>query len=169
MAATKETLAASGAVSDQQALVQLMLGKVVNKPLKHIIPGGKHMFKAGNEMNLAQLEQAIYTWLRRVRTFEECSITFTDKPETYPAKTVRVIDFPTDANAPIWHIPAKGKTYLAKVMAQQIAKGNLVSVLAKKDGLYVIEEPTGKLNPNSQDWAPYLEFVRSKKSEYSVY
>ena len=169
MGTTKESLAAGGAVSDQQALVQLMLAKNVTKPVKHMIPGGRHMFKEGHEMNIKQLEAAVYTWLRRVRDFDECTICFSSAPTKYKTKTIRAIDFPTDTSSPIWKIPAKGKSYLARVMAEQIAKGGLVSVTAKKDGLYVAQEPTGELSPESTDWEPYVEFVRGRKSEYSVY
>lgn len=169
MGTTKESLAAGGAVSDQQALVQLMLSKNTNKPVKHVIPGGRHMFKEGHEMNIKQLEAAIYTWLRRVRVFDECTICFSSTPTKYKTKTIRAVDFPTDTTGPIWQIPAKGKSYLAKVMAEQIAKGNLVSVTAKKDGLYVAQEAAGELTPESGDWEPYVEFVRGRKAEYSVY
>lgn len=169
MGTTKESLAAGGAVSDQQALVQLMLSKTVNKPVKHIIPGGRHMFKEGHEMNIKQLEAAIYTWLRRVRAFDECTICFSSTPAKYSTKTVRAVDFPTDSQSPIWQLPAKGKSYLARVMAEQISKGGLVSVTAKKDGLYVSQEPKGELSPESTDWEPYVEFIRGRKAEYSVY
>ena len=169
MGTTKESLASSGAVSDQQALVKLMLAKNTTKPIKFMIPGGRHMFKEGHEMNLKQLEAAIYTWLRRVRDFDECTIYFSSSPNKYSAKTVRVIDFPTDLITYIWKIPAKGKIYLARIMAEQIAKGNLVSVTAKKDGLYVAQEPSGTFSPESSDWEPYVEFIRGAKPEYSVY
>lgn len=169
MGNTKESLAGSGAVSDQQALVQLLLSKNTSKPVKHLIPGGRHMFKEGHEMNIKQLEAAIYTWLRRVRDFDECTICFSSAPTKYKTKTVRTVDFPTDTNSAIWKIPAKGKSYLAHVMAEQISKGGLVSVTAKKDGLYVAQEAAGELTPQSADWEPYVEFVRGRKSEYSVY
>jgi hypothetical protein len=169
MGTTKESVAAAGAVSDQQALVQLLLAKTTTKPVKHLIPGGRHMFKEGNEMNIKQLEAAVYTWLRRVRDFDECKICFSSTPTKYKTKTIRTIDFPTEMASPIWMIPAKGKSYLARVMAEQIAKGGLVSVTAKKDGLYVEQEPSGELSPGSSDWEPYVEFVRGRKPEYSVY
>lgn len=169
MGQDKNTVAEAGAVTNQQALVNLILGKTANKPVRHLIPGGKFMFSEGHEMNIQQLEAAIFTWLRRVRSFDECSIGFSKNPTKYTSKEVRMVDFPTDGAAPVWCLPAKGKMYLAKVMAEQIAKGNLVSVTAKKDGLYISKEPKGELSPSSTDWEPYVEFVRSRKSEYSVY
>lgn len=169
MGTDKDTLAAGGAVSDQQALVNLMIGKTVNKPIKHMIPGGKHMFKEGHEMNIKQLEAAIYTWLRRVRVFDECTLCFSSTPTKYATKTIRTIDFPTDTTAPVWLLPAKGKSYLARVMAEQVSKGGLVSITVKKDGLYVAQEPKGELTPESSDWEPYVEFVRGKRQEYSIY
>lgn len=169
MGQDKNTVADSGAVANQQALVNLLLGKTATRPVKHVIPGGKHMFTDGHEMNLKQLEIAVFTWLRRVRSFEECSIRFTNEPTKYPTTQTRTIDFPTDQNAPVWDLPSKGKSYLAKIMAEQIAKGNLTAVTAKKDGLYVTSDPKGDLSPANTDWDPCVEFIRGRKSEYSVY
>ena len=173
MAATKESLAAGGAVSDQQALVNLLLSKKTNKPLRHVIPGGKHMFTEGHEMDIKDLEVAAYTWLRRVRYFDECTLSFTKDTTKYKTKTVRTIDFPTEGTLPIWAIPSKGKAWLASRLAEVVAKGaatgSLVSITAKKDGLYVSSEPSGGLSPESEDWEPHIEFIRSKRGEYNLY
>lgn len=165
MAKTKESVTANNTVSDQQSLVKLLMPAVNKAPVKHVIPGGKHLFTDENEMSLPQLERAIYTWLRKVRSFDECTLTFSSKPERYTSKTTRVIDFPTGVVA-IWNLPSKGKMYLAHVMAEQVSKGSLVSISAKKDGLYINKETSGKLVPGGDDWEPYLEFVRSKRDEY---
>lgn len=163
MVQTKEQVLASQPVSNQQALVNILTAKGKAKPVRHIIPGGKHMFDENTGMTARQLEQAIYTWIRKVSRFDECTLGFTKEPSRYQTKSIRVIDFPT--NGPIvWNDPDKGKPYLAKILADKINEGKgLISLTIKRDGMYVSEDASNSLGPESEDWEPYVEFVRTKK------
>lgn len=166
MGKTKESLV-SDAVSDQQSLVQLMLAQNVREPIKHTIPGGKFLFTKGHEMTIKELESAVYTWLRRVHYFDEVTINFSSKPTEYNTKALKVADFPV-MNVPIWVVPTKGKSFLAKALAAEIAKGGLVSITAKPDGLYACKVPVDQFGPGSEDWLPSLSFLKSHVEEYRV-
>lgn len=170
MGTTKEIVAASG-VSDQQSLVKAMLSGVANKPVKLIIPGGTHLFKQGLELDSAGLQKRLYTWLRRVREFDECTLSFARTPSKYNLNLVKVVDFPTGLGTAIWNVPSKGKNYLSRIMAEQIASATKppVIVVAKLDGLYIGSDSTGGFGPTAEDWEPYIEFKKSRKEQYSVY
>lgn len=171
MAPTKEGMAATSGVSHQEALVKLMLSSVPNKPVKFIIPGGANLFKEGHELDSEGLQKRIYTWLRSVREFEECTLSFASSPSAYQFNLQKIVDFPANLSVPVWALPAKGKYYLSKIMADQIASATKAPILlvAKKDGLYIGVDEKGVFSPKSEDFIPYIEFRRPKRSQYDVY
>lgn len=168
--ATVKELVASG-ISDQESLVKALLSKVPNRLVKFVIPAGKHLFQKGYELDIDGLNRHLYTWLRHVTDFEECTLSFARTPSLVKTTTTKVIDFPADMVNPIWALPSKGKTYLAKIIAEQInaAKSPPVFIHVKRDGLYIATDVDGKFGPGHENWEPYVEFKRTRKSNYSPF
>lgn len=160
MAQTKYDLANSRAVSDQEALVKLINGPPKKRKIKHIIPGGKHLFQTN--MDTQELYKRIYTWLKRVRTFDECTLSFSRNPEAYSYSLQKIQEFPSTMQVPIWMIPSKGKDFLARTLAEQITRATKPPVLlvVKKDGIYIAT--SDKFKMSNEDWEPYLEFIAPK-------
>lgn len=166
---TVESLAISAnSAPHQQAIVDLEIAKTQNKTVVLVIPGGKSLFTETNDKNVDQLTRAIYTWLRRVPSFKECTLKFVKDTSKYKTKEERGQDFPNNARVPIWMIPSKGKTYLARALAEEVIKGGMVSITVKPDGLYLLRELEDKLVPGSDDWEPTLYFTRDRRERYSL-
>lgn len=162
-------MATTTAVTNQQALVQSILSKRTVKPVRHVIPGGKALFTSDVQMNLADLENAIFTWLRRVTTFSDCSIEFTNSLSKYNTKVTKTVDFP-DNLTPIWEQAKAGKRYLAAALAEQISKGGMLAIEVKKDGIYVVSDKgTADFSPSSVDWEPAIVFTKVRRAQYAVY
>lgn len=170
MAQSRDIVDAAKSVSDQQALVNIALARKEAKTYYHVIPGGKSLFTDKNPVDPDRLRTLLYTWLRKVRAFDECTLCFAKQGLEITTSTTQTQSFPSGTQVPIWDIPAKGKSYLARVMAEEIMKGRLVSITAKKEGLFVARETTKEatVKPGLETWEPYMKFSRTRPPSYTV-
>lgn len=165
MAQTKNEVAVS--VTNQQALVQRLLGNSRPKATKMLIPGGRYLL---DQVSQPKLEEAVYTWLRRHRWYEYAKISFASNPETMDLQVLKVQDFPAEDKYAIWEQPSHGKRWLATQMSTILARQKLVYIEAKKDGLYVATEKTeSDFGPTSENWEPYIELLPIRRGEYAVH
>jgi hypothetical protein len=166
--AKNESLA-SIAVSapNQQAIVNIALNKSKNKIVVLPIPGGKTLFTDKNDKDLDELSSCLYNWLRRVPSFKDCTLSFVKDTTKYKTSNEHILDFPTAGGA-VWNVPSKGKSYLARALAEQIIKGGMVSITARLDGIHILRDLENKLAPGSDDWEPTMFFTRDKSEQYSL-
>lgn len=166
MVSTKSEVAASGNVSNQQALVKRMLSTSLPKATKTIIPGGKHLL---DEISQAKLESAVFTWLRRHRWFEWVRISFARNPGDLQIEEKKIMDFDQLNGYAVWELPARGKRWLAERMADTLISQKLIYIEAKKDGLYVAtERGESDFGPDSENWEPYVEMLPVRRGEYRI-
>lgn len=192
MAKTKASLSGQKNIAHQQALVQTLLSKTV-KPIKRSIPGGVNML---SELDQQGLESACYTWLRGTRHFTSVKISLANDPDKFRLAERKIVDFPTTGQHPVWVTHPDGKRYLAELMASALKSTKLVTVEAKKDGLYITTDSDQKFSPTreatgsdvaavsrslqegeeapfgvgdqiwNEDWEPYVEFIPERRNQY---
>lgn len=164
MAQTKTEMASS--VSNQQALVKRLLGNNRPKPTKTIIPGGQNIL---DEVAKTTLEQALTTYLRRHRYFENFKLSFAKDPDSMNLKVEKIQDFPYDGRYTIWELPAQGKRWLAGQIADVLSRQKLVYIEAKADGLYVATERVeSDFGPGAEQWEPFYEMLPARVGEYAT-
>ena len=162
MAQTKLDAIKSGNVSNQQALVNQLLPK--KAPLKKmVIPGGKSML---DQVGKDRMSQAVYTWLRGCRFFNEVTVSLSSDPSQYRIRETKALDFDTNGRDPIWMTHQDRKRYLAKCIADVLNSQKVVYITAKKEGLYVGVDTEDKFSPDGDDWEPYIEFAPVRTSQY---
>lgn len=151
-----EQLGTRGAVSHQQALVKKIEGVQPTKPIKRIIPGGKEL----GQVPVEDMPMAVYTWLRACSHFTEGTISLCRSPEEVTTKKRRVVDFDTNTRNAEWEV--RGKRWLAERIVELLKIKNIVAIEIKRDGLYSLTKSSGKFDPTSEDWEPYVELVPFK-------
>lgn len=180
MEKTRAELERERGVANQQRLVELLTPQR-NKPVKHVIPGGKNMLE---ELDGEALIGAVYNWLRRVSKFGGITISFAKDAAVFQTAKEKVIDFP-GGTQPIWLTHPKGRMYLAEEFTKIIKSTKLVAIEADKTGIYVIKDRSNKFGPKraagaadatdkiaigdlipNEDWEPYLEFRDVERPRY---
>jgi hypothetical protein len=148
MGLSKAELLQSGSISHQQALVQrLQEDARPKRPKKRVIPGGKRLLE---QLDKDMLKSAVYNWIRGTRGFYEVKISFAKNPENFNLKVEKVRDFDIGGDKEIWETHQDGRKYLADIMADIIAKQQLVYIEAKKDGVYVATDVDGTFGPTKE-------------------
>lgn len=161
MGLTKEdAIKQLGSSSNQQALVNKIMGTKIIKPSHHVIPAGKTMM---TDLSAEQLKEAIYNWFCRHRHWTKAMISFAKNPALFKTEEFKAVEFNTNSKLVAWE--ADGKRKIARQVADVInGTNNLVAVKIERDGIYVITESEGTFSPESDDWEPYIELVPFKKS-----
>lgn len=144
MALSKAELLRSG-VSNQQALVKRLQEQTPIRPRKRKIPGGGQILET---IDQADMEAAVYNWLRGCRAFSQVTISFAKDPDKFRCKTVRVKEFDEAAPREIWEMHPEGKQHLARQLADVLNNHQAVKVVAKKDGIWLHTDVT-------EEFAPY--------------
>lgn len=192
MAKTKADVLRHGGVAHQQALVQALSVRTI-KPVRRQIPGGANML---SELDQAGLETACYNWLRGTRHFSKATISLARDPDKFRLREQKIVDFSQDGQHPEWVTHPDGKLFLARIMAEALKKYQLVTVEARKDGLYFTTDTESKFSPTraataadveqvsetldegeevpfgvgdqiwNEDWEPYIEFIPVRKNQY---
>lgn len=148
MGLSKTELLQSGSVSSQDALVRrLQDDKRPRKPRKVIIPGGKRMLET---LDKDGLEKAVYNWLRGVRAFSSVTISFAKNPEKFASSEEKVYDFPQEGPREVWETHPRGRRHLAEVIAGIISKNQLVTLTARKEGVYICRDKTKSFAPTKE-------------------
>ena len=163
MAETKADLATG--VGSQQAIVKRLIQRRKG-PVRLDIAGGQDLMENLDERTM---KRAVYTWLRRVRWFEDVTLNLVADPSTRSTTEVKVEDFPDDIVL-AWDRADLGKEWLAGVLSEHIVSTKLISIRANKKGVY-ITIPAGKekISPSDKDWQPHMLFTRRGQAEYAVY
>jgi len=151
-------------VSNQQALVNIMMETTV-KPIRRTIPGGRHLL---DQIDSAKLREAVFTWLRGTRWFDEVTIGLSNTPNGRGLKERKIMDFPDTGKWPVWDVPQRGKLWLAEKISDYLGKTKLISIRASKEGLYAIlpAEKDSDFGPGAEDWEPYIEFLPRRTEQY---
>ncbi len=171
---TKEDLINDNNISSQQALVDKLLENAVRN-IKRLIPGGKNILKT---LDKADMDKAVYNWLRGCSKFSNVRISFAKEPEKFGSQVTKVHPFDTRGDKPQWERSMEGKKDLAKLMSKLLTSKPVVMVEARLDGIYVYEDKDKKFSPvtvdaegnkvPSPDWEPFIEFVPTGRTRVSV-
>lgn len=165
MTTSKQQILETTQVSDQEALVKLLIktGPIIKK---HIIPGGGTIL---NQLGKKEMEGAVLNWLRRYRSFSELVISWAKEPGKWKTKTTKVLPYDTRDPRPIWDRETNGRTKLAHEISNIIASNPFLYLHIKPDGIYMVEDIDKKFRPKiknangeeitSPDWQPYLEYT----------
>jgi hypothetical protein len=174
MEPTKYDIAKDSGVQHQEALVKKSLPSP-KKRQRFLIPGGKIMMdkEQGSIQTKEDLTEAVYTWLRHTRFFNEVKVGFAKDNHKMKTQTNRVVDFDaTPDGSPIWQIHPARKYFLAEKIADIIfSNKNVVSVEVVKTGISVTIDEGHTFGINSKDWEPYVEFLPNYKAkgEFAIY
>jgi hypothetical protein len=174
MEATKHDIAKDSGIQHQQALVKKTLPSPKRRQ-KFLIPGGRDMMKkdTGSIQTKEHLVEAVYTWLRHTRFFNEVRVGFANPAHKMKTRTSKVVDFDaTPDGSPIWQIHPARKYFLAEKIADIIFDhNNVVAVDVTKTGISVTTDESNSFGIESADWEPYVEFLPNyrAKGEYAVY
>lgn len=143
-------------ISNQQALVKKIEGISTTKNIKKFIPGGKTL---KDQLSKDQFPKAMNNWLKHCRHFTELEFSFLD-PQPASLKETKVYDFDSNAQNSQWE--TRGKKWLAETLSEFVLKPKVVSIKAKKDGIYIY---TGKKEIKQEDknWFPYISFVSVRR------
>lgn len=186
---TKRELMKDTSISSQQAIVSALLPTGIT-PIKRLIPGGKTMLET---LDKETMPKAIHTWLKGCGTFSEVKISFAKNPEEFSPTIIKIENFPSLNGKPFWE-KQDGRKELATLLATILSNHKKVLfITAKSDGIYIGQDSSGKFSPKvtvtkeliesnrdyasyvegdrapSSDWEPYIEFLPSNKSKYSVF
>lgn len=173
MEPTKYDLAKDTGVQHQEALVKRFLSTPKDRK-KVLIPGGKTMMdpEKGSIHSQEDFSDAAYTWLRHTRFFNEVRISFAKDPTKLKLRTSKVLDFD---NLPkgvlIWQVHPERKRFLANKIAEIIySTKNVVAIDVTKESISILVDETGKFDPASTDWEPYVEFLPNyaARGEYAT-
>ena len=168
METTKYDIARDTGVQHQEALVKKKLNLPKGRK-RHVIPGGKTMMdrEDGPIQTERDLTEAIYTWLRYIRFFNEVRLSFARDPERFKVRTNKIQEFDALPNGDlIWQVHPDRKHYLATCMAKAIysTKG-VVAVDVTKNGISILVDSSGEFNTESPEWEPYVEFLPNYKAK----
>lgn len=173
MEQTKYDVAKNIAVTNQQALVQKTLPAPKGRR-RFDVPGGKTMFDPlqGSIHTKEDFTNALYTWLRHTRFFNEVRVSFSKDPSAMKTKATKVLDFDATADGtPIWQSHPGRKMYLASAIADVVYNHkNVVAIDVTKNNITVLTSDS-KFDPSSPTWGPYLEFLPNYKAkgEYAIH
>lgn len=193
MATTKAEILKRKGVAHQQALVQALTSKTT-KPVYLQIPGGANILE---ELDQPTLEYACYNWLRKVTDFTKVKISLAKDPAKYRLQEYKFVDFDADQPHPEWVTHTDGKRYLARLLAEALKSKKLVTVEARKDGIFYTVDSENKFGPSrpatkadvdemlseletdeeplfqlgepiwNEDWQPFVEFMPVSKGRYA--
>jgi hypothetical protein len=185
---TKKELMNDKSVTNQQALVEALLGSGV-VPIKRPIAGGKRLLEFLDKENTAR---AVFNWLRGCGGFTEVTISFARSPEIYTPATSRVFTADGTEAKPFWD-KADGRKELANRLADILLTQKILSVTAKYNGIFITKDTTNSFAPTllvteeaqkrypelaehavgekvpHPEWEPFIEFRPNNKSRYTVY
>lgn len=154
-------LALEGQLEDQQAIVDLInRNKATTRNVTQIIPGGKHLLES--ETTIEELTSVLYTQLRRIKTFEEVTISMVEDPSNKKATPKKIHSFPKSGTKTFWE--AEGRRELAAILAKLIQKEKPISLLVNKEGITLLVPTSTKdtEKPGGENWKPHLVF-RAKR------
>ncbi len=147
--------------SNQTALVKKILGPSKIKPVRHIIPGGATLH---TELDAAQLQGAVATWLRHVRHFTRVTVGLCKDLKVVEAGTrQRVRQLDNESRVPEWD--RQGKLWLGQQIAAYITEPGTLAVEVEKDGIYTITDSTKSFEPGCESWEPFIEFVPDRRAK----
>jgi hypothetical protein len=155
--AIKQLESAGSSVAHQQALVKKLAGTQLQKQIKHIIPGGKHLTE---QVSKEALADTIFTWLRRVRFFKDVTLSMCKDNTKLTLNSAQVVDF--DSKSPQLEWDVKGKKWLAERMADVLKEDKIVAVTATKTGLTAYQLVGEDFTPAHDLWEPNLTFTPFK-------
>lgn len=185
MTTSRQQLLEGSQISDQEALVKLLIPDGP-RIIKRIIPGGKTLL---SQVGASGMEGAIFNWLRGCPAFTEVKLCWAKNPEAWNTTLTKVHAFDTRDPRPIWEREYQGRKNLAKTMATYVTKP-FVFMQVKHDGIYIAEDKSGKFKPYitlttehlklpeftgrsvgervpSPDWEPYVEYVAQGLGRYT--
>lgn len=174
MEQNKYDVAKDSGVTDQQALVKKTLTSPKARK-RFQIPGGKKMThpEDGTIHTKEDMVEAVYTWLRHTRFFNEVKISFAAAPDKLKTKTTKVVDFDATVDGqPIWQVHPGRKHYLAEKITEILySHKNVVAIEVTKQSISVTTDTENKFDDKSEDWSPYVEFLPNYKAkgEYAIY
>ena len=148
-------------VSNQHSLVKKLAGPQIQKPLHHIIPGGKNLAELVSQ---DQLPGAIWTWLRRCRHFKDVLVALSSDYEKRNHRVSTVVDFDENARLPEWE--TQGKKWLAERIAEVLAMEHILGVKVNKSGVHAIQDLDQSFDSSSEDWEPNLIFTPHKTTGF---
>lgn len=148
-------------VSNQQSLVKKLAGPQIQKPIRHVIPGGKHLTES---ISQDQLPNTVWTWLRRVRHFKDVHVMLCNDYEKRNNRVSTVVDFDSNARLPEWE--TQGKKWLAERITEVLVMDNILGVKVDKKGVHAIQDLDGSFDQESEDWQPNLVFTPHKPSAF---
>ena len=148
-------------VSNQQSLVKKLAGPQIQKPIRHVIPGGKHLTESVSQ---DQLPNTVWTWLRRVRHFKDVHVMLSSDYEKRNNRISTVVDFDSNARLPEWE--TQGKKWLAERITEVLVMDNILGVKVDKKGVHAIQDLDDSFNQDSDDWEPNLVFTPHKPSAF---
>ena len=148
-------------VSNQQSLVKKLAGPQIQKPIRHVIPGGKHLT---DSISQDQLPNTVWTWLRRVRHFKDVYVMLCSDHEKRDSRVSTVVDFDSNARLPEWE--TQGKKWLAERITEVLVMDNILGVKVDKKGVHAIQDISESFNQDSDDWEPNLVFTPHKPSAF---
>lgn len=177
----KKEMSKDPSIMNQEALVKRLLGPKTNTH-SHIIPGGKSLF---SQVDKRTLNDAIYTWLRAVRSFSEVTISFVGDSSKMKLKETSGEEFTNLGTSPIWEVAGFGRQYLAKKLSDVIIADKIVKIRATKAGITYWTDATNKFSysrkptateiaagthPDERvvldEFVPMIEFKLSNRSQY---
>ena len=120
-------------VSNQQSLVKKLAGPQIQKPIRHVIPGGKHLT---DSISQDQLPGTVWTWLRRVRHFKDAYVMLCSDYEKRNHRISTVVDFDANARLPEWE--TQGKKWLAERITEVLVMDNILLETRKACTLFRI-------------------------------
>jgi hypothetical protein len=174
MEQNKYDVAKDSGVQHQQALVKKTLPSPKARK-RFQIPGGKLMMDPvdGTIHTKEDMVEAVYTWLRHTRFFNEVTISFARDLTKVKTKSSKVLDFDASPDgSPIWQVHPARKHYLAEKIAEYLfANKNVVAVEVTSKALTLVFDADAKFDPKSENWGPYVEFLPNYKAkgEYAIY
>jgi hypothetical protein len=185
---TKRELANDKTITNQQALVEALLGNSIAL-IRRPIAGGKRLLEFLDKENTAR---AVFNWLRGCGGFTEVTISFAKNPEIYAPVVKRFFTADGTESKPFWD-KAEGRKELANRLADILLTQRIVSVTAKHNGIYIAYDSTGSFAPTilvtealqkrypeleasaigekvpNPEWEPYIEFRPTNRSRYTIY
>lgn len=150
-------LVMDGQLSDQQAIVDLInKDKNTTRNVTQVIPGGKHLLEG--ETSVEALTSILYTQLRRIKSFDEVTISMVEDPSNKKATPKKLHAFTQSSGKTFWEL--KGRKELAGLLAKLIQKEKPISLLVNREGITLLVPTSTKdaEKPGGENWKPHLIF-----------
>lgn len=161
--AARELGVHNGEASTQQGLVKRLSRKTISAS-RYTIPGGKYLAESVDSKHLLE---NVYTWLRITRDYVQVTISFAKDLDTIKTRQIRVLDFNNSSGTAPWLVQARGVYLLAEQITDLLkSSNNTAAIIAKADGVYILQDTEKALKPGGDNWEPYVEFVPRKKGDY---